>query len=200
MLRSWSKDRTLNRQREANQVRLAAAMTLAKLERWKRISLWYFDDLQADIVETSEMLVRDFDVVKARDFLWKRVHTTKFKSLNRVLDEEIDNSYTHISAFYPRIRHLFSLTMDRLREAEELMFQNVAGRTERVVLSFKDKQLGYETAMLGNALRECASSIRSQYTTRIDKELAGLLKFLIGIINADDAGLLARRTPPEPSA
>jgi hypothetical protein len=37
MLRSWSKDRTLNRQREANQVRLAAAMTLAKLEWAHRV-------------------------------------------------------------------------------------------------------------------------------------------------------------------
>ena len=192
VLRSWAMDRRLGRQRQADQIRLAAAGTLAKIERWRRISLWFFEELQTELVQTSELLASDFDVVKARDFLWKRVHAVRFATARRALDEEIDEAYAHISAFYPSIRESFLATMTRLRLAEEAMFKDAAAQTESVVLSFKDRMERFQSAMLGNALRETVDVIRSRYIEDMDRHMSDIIGRLNDIIASDETALLAR--------
>lgn len=45
LLLSWSQSRALEKREQANEVRNAAAETLAKFERWQEISMSIFDDI-----------------------------------------------------------------------------------------------------------------------------------------------------------
>src|SRR5712672_1543551 len=76
---TWTKDRDTRVREQANHVRVAAADTLAKLERWKALQLSLYDDLQPAFVETSEMLSTDFNVIRARDQLWKKINAARTK-------------------------------------------------------------------------------------------------------------------------
>jgi hypothetical protein len=106
LLTAWSKDRYLRRKEQANKVRNAAAKTLAKLERWRGLSLWIFQDIQSLFVETSEILARDFDFILARDFLWGKLNDARLKTFQRILDEEIEIAYVDLYSYHPIVRNL----------------------------------------------------------------------------------------------
>jgi hypothetical protein len=60
---SWSKDRLTREKEQADRVRSAAAKTLTQLDRWQALQLSIFRELQPVFVETSEMLVDNFNSI-----------------------------------------------------------------------------------------------------------------------------------------
>lgn len=54
LLFAWGQDRQIREREQADRIRAAAAETLAKVERWEELSLWFFQDIQPLYVETSE--------------------------------------------------------------------------------------------------------------------------------------------------
>ena len=86
---TWNKEIDTRRSAQANQIRVAAAKTLVKLDRWKTVSFSLFDQIRPDFVDTKEMLKKKFDVIEARDHLWKALHVTRAALLRRASEDQL---------------------------------------------------------------------------------------------------------------
>jgi hypothetical protein len=86
LITTLTKERDTRTREQADRVRVAAAKTLAKLERWQSLQLSLYQELQPVYVDVSESLARRFDVVAARDYLWKQVNAQRVRIAARILD------------------------------------------------------------------------------------------------------------------
>ncbi len=190
LLLSWGKDREIRTKEQADRVRTAAARTLAKLERWQSLQLSLYQELQPVFVETSEMLAKNFDVIVARDHLWKAVNNQRVKISARVLDEGLETAYVDLFAHYPAVRQAFIDALARLRKAEEIAVASLLSRTQGAVLSLKRKRVGYQTAELGNALRNAADTSREHFITETNTALDPIRNQLYRLISRTDSEIL----------
>lgn len=179
------------REREqANEVRRAAAASLAKLERWNELSAWVFEELQQATVETSELLLKSKDVVQARDFFWKSVNAAKLSSRKRFLDEQIEGAYVGLYAYSPSSRDIYKRTIDQLRLEEEAMYKTILLRAEEAIFRFRGRMEFYTTADLGNALRAVLAGEKESYGKRVANALGRIDSMLYEIVRADDRAVL----------
>jgi hypothetical protein len=195
-LRAWTKDREIRNKEIADRTRSAAAITLAKLERWRDLSLWFFQSTQPLFVETSEMLTNQFDVVATRDFLWKKLNEVRTEVSNRVMKEQIEIAYVELAGYHPAVYDFFTSTIGTLKENQGEAYDKFIERTQRVVMSYKSRQAGYQTAMLGNDLRTVAYESQSALRAQTDQTLKPIHEFLINIIAESDKAILTRKILP----
>ena len=192
LLYSWSKDQDSRTREQADKVRTAAAKTLAKLERWQGLQRSMYRELQPVYVETSEMLAKRFDVSGARDYLWKQINAQRVRIAARVLDEGIETAYVDLFAYYPSIRESSLSAVANLKEGEEAATLRLLHDTQTAVKSFEGKGVGYQTAMLGNALRDAAGPIEQSFVRSSDKSLEGIRRELYTLISREDQTLLSQ--------
>ena len=184
---TWSQEIRLQEIEQSSKIRNAAARILSKLERWQEISLASLDNVQPLLVQTSEMLADTYDVVAARDFLWKSLNEVKLELVRTHLDEDIESAYVEIYAYHPEIRTSLSAALLHAKAAEHGMFTALLAKTEADVLAFSDQRENYTTAHLGNALRATTAEIRSEYQHRLDNIMAPMETALLAtIIKSDD--------------
>lgn len=192
LLYSWSKDQDSRTREQADRVRTAAAKTLAKLERWQGLQRSMYSELQPVYVETSEMLAKRFDVIAARDYLWKQINAQRVRIAARVLDEGIETAYVDLFAYYPSVRESFLSAVAKLKEGEETAASKLLRNTQTAVMSFNGKKVGYSTAMLGNALREAALPIEESFVRNSNQTLEPIRSQLYSLISRDDQTLLSQ--------
>src|SRR5215831_16421217 len=75
VLVTWSRDATLRQRQQADEIRKAAATTLAKLERWQELSSAIFQESQPVFVTVSQNLGKNHDAASARDYLWRELNS-----------------------------------------------------------------------------------------------------------------------------
>lgn len=121
-LTSWAAERDLKELQRADRMRAAAALSIAKLERWQVLHLSLYDEIQPTLVETSEMLVSNFDVGKARDYFWKTLDRQHVQILKSIQEERVDTAYLDLLAFEPSYREQYVRTLKQLREVERQAF------------------------------------------------------------------------------
>ena len=80
---TWQKDIDTREREQAAEVRKAAAVTLAKLERFDQLTDLLFADLQPIIVDTGDMLAEKHDAELARDYFWKTVSASRLTQRKR---------------------------------------------------------------------------------------------------------------------
>jgi hypothetical protein len=98
LLFSWSQSRALERREQANQIRNAAAQTIAKFERWEEISTSIFDEIQPSLIEASEQLSKrntNSDVTQSRDYLYKEIRVASSETQRRLREEQIETAYVY---------------------------------------------------------------------------------------------------------
>jgi hypothetical protein len=194
---SWNKDRYSREKEQTDQVRIAAAKTLTKLDRWQALQLSIFQELQPVFVEISEMLLKDFTIVKARDHLWKTINSQRTHIAGRVLDEQIETAYVDLLSYFPAARNLFLNTLGQLKVAENESIEGFLVATQTDILSFEGKKETYETAALGNALRTTAANYRMQLETKTSSIIEPVRKFIFEVISKSDKEILmASRSLP----
>jgi hypothetical protein len=71
ILTELRKDRLLRRKELSDRVRRSTGIIITKADRWKQLSLRFFDELQPIITDADVLLVKEQDVVTARDFFWR---------------------------------------------------------------------------------------------------------------------------------
>ncbi|MDO8434125.1 MAG: hypothetical protein Q7S58_17135 [Candidatus Binatus sp.] len=194
LLTAWTKDRDSRTREQADRVRTAAAKTLVKLERWQGLQRSLYSELHPVYVETSEILSKRFDVVSARDYLWKRISAQRVHIASRVLDEGIETAYVDLFAYHPSVRSTFLEAVAKLKENEEVAASLLLRDTQAAVMSFEGKRAGYTTAMLGNALREAAFPIEQKLMQSSSQTLAPIRDELYALISSDDRDILKRST------
>jgi len=193
LLNVWLKEIQIRKKEKADRIRTAAARTVAKLERWKELSLWYYKDVQPLFVETSEMLKVKYDVSEARDFLWKKLSVARKDTAQRILDEEIEIAYVELYGYYPEIYDEFTSLIKKLKDLEEDAFWDFLNTTQSDVLKFKEyPEREYYPATLGNNLRAtCNKKLKSfQYT--IEAEIEPINNILYNLILKSDEDILKK--------
>ena len=197
LLVSWSEDRSLNMHEQANEVRNSAAKTMAKLERWREISLLLFDEIQPSLIETSEMLKQDRDqgtVIEARDYLYKSIQHSQLLTKKRLVEEEIETAYFYLYGYHPNMKVRFEHLFDRLQGLQKKMHHHLLLATQAQVLNYLDRDIAeqdYKTATLGDNLRRASADVRETSRKEIDNALAPMEKLLSKIVQQSDKSLLA---------
>ncbi len=194
---SWSREREFSRRSQADQVRIAAASSISKIERWKEISLTFFDEIQSVFVEASEIVVKDpekFNIVGSRDYLWKEINRARIATKRHIVNENIENAYSSLIAYYPGSRSYFREIIDKLNLADREMFEKVLNETQRVALSFDGKSGSYSTAQMGNALRWSTNDAMREFEGKIDPIIADVVAYLSSVIDKDDTMLILNRS------
>lgn len=196
-LRAWTKDREMRDKELADRIRNASAITLAKLGRWQELSLWLFQYTQPLFVETSEMLMKEFDVVAARDFLWRRLNEARAEVTSKIIDEQIEVAYVELCGYHSEVYALFTNAMLELKTSQRDVYDHFAKRSQEVVMSYETRQTDFLTSQLGNALRRAAHESHHELKDRTDQTLKPIQDFLIGIISESDKAVLNRKILPK---
>jgi len=192
LLASWSKDRYSRQKIEADKVRGAVAVAIAKLDRWLTLQLSGFQELQPVFIEASEMLAKNRDVVAVRDFLWKSIDAQRAKILSEILGEQIESAYVGLFSHFPAVRPLYLETLSRLREAEEDSMSGFLKSTQSKVLSFERHMNDYTSAMLGNELRATAIRCRKEFEGKVSEITKPARGFLLEVIAKPDQEILTQ--------
>jgi hypothetical protein len=191
---TWTKDRDLMVHEQADRVRTAAAQTLAKLERWQALHLSLYDQLQPVMVETSEMLDKEFNIVVARDYLWKQINAEHTRISSKVLEEGFETAYVDLFAYYPAIREKFLNVVESLKAGEQNALESLLLNTQEAVTSFHGKESTYSTAQLGNALRTEVFQVRKKFVDDTSSLLMPIRDQLYEIISTQDKDLIYKNT------
>jgi len=189
---TWNKEIDTRRSAQANEIRVAAATTLVKLDRWKTVSFSLFDQIRPDFVDTKEMLKKKFDVIEARDHLWKAMHVTRAALLRRASEDQVEMAYLELYAFHPEARGLFITTLANAKDEEARMYDELLKETQNVVLSWMGRKDEYTTAMLWKNLTNVSDAKRGQYQPSIDSIFAPLFEMLNKLITLPDDLILRR--------
>ena len=187
---TWTKDRDTRETQQADLVRSAAATAITKLDRWQTLQLSLYQELQPEFVVTSEKLAEEYDVVKARDYLWKTVSAKRIEISSKVLEEQITTSYIELLAHFPSARDKFLKMFNELNEAEETITNNFQEQSQQDILAFEGKQTNYTSAMLGNALRSTAVQYKEQLAKQTSAIIAPVREFLFDIIAKSNSQIL----------
>jgi hypothetical protein len=194
---SLAKDRNTRVSDQANKVRTAAATTLVKLDRWQSVQLALYQELQPTFVELSEDLLDQYDVVTVRDKFWKQVNLGRAKIAHQVLEEQLGTAYGDLLTYFPSARRKVVDAFSELGEVENRVTQSFMGSGEQRILSLRGKQADYQTAYLGNLLREAGMAGAEQLKKDSDKVLAPVRAYLFSVIALSDYELVnaARQAP-----
>ena len=197
LLLSLAKDRDTRVREEANRVRTAAATTLVKLDRWQGLQLSLYQELQPTFVELSEDLAKQYNVVIVRDKFWKQVNLGRTKVAGQVLEEQLGTAYADLLTHFPSARRKVVDAFSELANVEKRATQSFMGSGEQYILSLRDEQATYQTAHLGNLLRDAGDSGANQLKKESDQVLAPVREYLFRVIAMSDADLVdvARREP-----
>lgn len=187
---SWSKDRLTRETEQADRVREAAATALTQLDRWQLLNESLYQDLQPTFVKTSEMLQEDFDLTKARDFLWKEINRNRTQIKEKTLNEKIFTSYVKLLPHFPETRGQYISTLDQLRALEEEISGQFLEATQLDVMSAQKKKMNYTTARLGNALRTTALKYKDKLLSQSEEIIRPVREFLFQVIATPDQKIL----------
>lgn len=192
LLYAWHKDRLLKKKEYADRIRHAASSVTAKLERWRELSLRFFDDIQPLITDVDGVLLKHRDVIVARDSLWRGLVTARAESSRRILDEQIEIAYADLYGYDARIRDLFAGGVDLLKEIDERIFREVLKRTQADVLALSGVEATLQSAKLGNALRETCADLATQLAAELNTVLVPFRQEMIKLIEASDSQIVSK--------
>lgn len=189
---SWYKDRILRQKEYADRVRRAASYITAKLERWRELSLRFFEDIQPLITDSDGLLLKERDVLRTRDFLWRGLVVARAESSRRILDEQIEIAYADLYGYDARVRDLFTSAVQRLKEIDDNSFSEVLRRTQADVLTLKAAEKVVQSATLGNALRQTTADIASRLAILLDAVISSFRREMMRLIEATDSQIVGK--------
>lgn len=198
LLIAWSHERQSQNREQADKARQAAAVTLAKLERMQELSLWYYEETKPLFVQASEELAKNKNgVITTRDALWKQLDEARAKAVNRIHEEKIEQSYVELYGYYPQAYEILTTAITKLKERDEALFHEFQEKTQGDIFSFANEdrtQLkpGYDSADLGNKLRDTSSSYEEKLKSESDQILKTPREFILSVVVAPDEEILRR--------
>jgi len=191
LIHTLNKDRLLRQRQQADIVRKAAALLMAKLDRWSGLSLSLFDRIDPQFVSASESLPeKEFDLQYIRDYLWKDLNNIRVKIHEKVMEEDIETSYIELYAYDPEARRYFWLVLSRLNDEEEIMFGNLSKGIQNIIFQFKFSEKLYTTSLLRNILKNYSDEIGTAYSQRINIIIKVIDNDLHNIISRSDKEIL----------
>jgi hypothetical protein len=190
LLYSLKKERELRRKVQADTVRTASAKTIAKLIRWRDLSLGMFQRFQPVFVDTSQKLAEGSNSKVIRDLLWAQLHKCRFKTSEMILQENIEIAYVDLYGYYPQIKPIIEELISRLKKEEDLMFNEFLLISQADTKYFLNRK-EIESAELGNLLRKHARDVKARFQEKINKLIDPVSVLLYQVIIKNDKDILS---------
>jgi hypothetical protein len=187
---SLSKDRATRVADQANKVRLAAATTLVKLDRWQNVQDSFYDELQPDFVALSQDLKKKYDVVAVRDRFWIKGVQARARVQKQVSDEQLVTGYVDLLTHFPAARAQVSSAFASAEYIANKATRDFMARPEQAIFQFQGKESAYHTASLGNAFRQEAHASATKLHNDVDKEFESVRRYLFAVIALPDHELV----------
>lgn len=187
------KDRQFRRKEYADKIRRAAGTVIAKLERWKELSLRYFDDVQPMLTDTDVRLIKKGDMIDARDFLWRNLVAARANSTLRIVKEEIEIAYSDLSGYDPKIHAIYVKALGQLKNIDHHIYDRVLKYTQRDVFEIGKKLPEIQSADLGNALRSTCGDLAAELEGELSKVISWFRNEMLKLIEAGDKEIVERR-------
>jgi hypothetical protein len=193
LLISWHKDRQLKKKEYADRIRRAAALTTAKLERWRELALRFFEDIQPILTDADIKLTTEGNIIATRDFLWRNLVAIRAESSRRIVDEQIEIAYVDLYGYDPRVQELYQFSVRKLKEIDHDVSIRVLDFTQADVLKLKDTTGEFKSAELGNSLRLTIGRVALTFEYEINQILSIFRTEMIKIIEARDNDIVNKR-------
>lgn len=193
ILVSWARDRQMRRKEYADRIRQAAAMTVAKVERWQQIFLAFFQEVQKEVTQADVGIVKRTSAVDVRDAFWLGVVDAYGRSNERLLAEEIEIAYASLYGYDPRIHALFGEAIRRLRLVGNLCYVSFLDETQSLIISLGGQESTLASADLGNALRDVVNDKRMLAQESMQSVIEPFRDEVLKLIRASDAAIFGRK-------
>lgn len=190
---AWMQSKRLREKELATNIRNACANVLGKLERWRELNVALFENAQPLYVETSEMLEKNQNVIKTRDYLWKNLNATRNAIRHTVLEEKLESSYTDLYGYSPQLVDSFITVLSELKEVEKAVFSDFLEKTQQNVMDYQNKLGQYTSAMLGNELRELAAQCSETFEQNANTAIEPLKQKLTELLREPDQNIINRK-------
>ncbi len=187
---AWVQSKRIREKELATNIRNACANVLGKLERWRELNLSIFENAQPLYVETSEMLEKNQNVIKTRDYLWKSLNAARNEIRHTVLEEKLESAYTDLYGYSPQLVDGFTHALEQLKTVENAVFTAFLAKTQDSVMDWQSKLNQYTSAMLGNELRELAAQHGEQFEKNTHTAIAPLKQKLTELLRESDQALI----------
>jgi hypothetical protein len=184
LLVSTRKDRKLRKTQYADQIRSAAAVLTAKLERWRDLAQGLFEEIQPAITDADVGLVKERDVVATRDKFWHDLGVVRLAVSQRIRDEQIEIAYANLYGYDSKVRDLFLTAIDRLQRIREATYLKVSDATQGDILDFHGAEPS--SAELGNKLRTTCAETAARSAHEMTKVVEPFRREMIKLIEGSD--------------
>jgi hypothetical protein len=189
------KERDLRKQQQANEIRAASAKTLAALERWRTVSLSFFDEIQPLLVESGRALEKkDSDDVAVTDFFYSKAYGYRTAIEQRLAAEKIETAYVDMYRFHPSIKPFISSVIQDLADTNRAVFLKFLDGNQFAIVSEKMKKeipedQDRDERVLNN-MRLVAQRSKEELDDRVAKILRAPEAYLSAIVLKTDEELL----------
>lgn len=190
---AWMQSKRLREKELATNIRNACANVLGKLERWRELNVALFENAQPLYVETSEMLEKNQNVIKTRDYLWKNLNAARNAIRHTVLEEKLESSYTDLYGYSPQLVDRFITVLSELKEVEKAVFSDFLEKSQQNVMDYQNKLGQYTSAMLGNELRELAAQCSEAFEHNATTAIEPLKQKLTELLREPDQNIINRK-------
>lgn len=192
LLISWNRDRQLKRKEYADKIRRSAGTIASKLERWRELSLRFYEDIQPLLTDIDTLYFKDENIIEARDALWRGLVDARTKSSQRIMDEQIELAYIDLYGYDPRIQTIFSEAIMRLKTVDEAIYVQVLNLTQACVLQLHIEEDHYTSAILGNKLRNTCFELSQLDEILLNETIFPFNQEMIGLIQTSDDRIVSK--------
>jgi hypothetical protein len=187
-LYSRSRDRKVLVKEYADRVRSAAAETLSRVDRCQSILDSFYERMQTAITEADEIMVRENDAVKARDYLWKACYNVRHDVLAVFSEENIELAYAPLLGYRRNIYKLFKTGVEMAVRVSMDGFKVFRNVSQDAILNM-DKTEKPLSGYLGNRVRSVVARLQEQQQEQTAEALHQLRLFLLETISISDEAI-----------
>jgi hypothetical protein len=182
----------LRRREYADKIRKAAGTVISKLERWRELTLRFFQDIQPLITKIDMELVKDKDFIKVRDNLWMGITEARAVASQRITDEMIEMAYVDLYGYDPRIQNLYTAAINELKLIEAEVHREFLTLTQEDVLIIKKRTSTIKSGMLGNKLHGTSELVSSDCINLMNEAISIFRNEMIKLTEASDGSIVNR--------
>lgn len=193
LLISWQKSQELKRKEFADKIRRGSSTVVVKIQRWRELSIRFFEDIQPLITEADIELVRNQKVPDVRDTFWLKISDVRTMTSQRIIDEQVETAYIDLFGFDPRIQTLFTEVISRLRAIDKSIYTQTRYSTQADILSFLPQSGQFTRTELGNKLRNTCDLLCNECQRLMDESIEPFIKEMVRLIEQNDSQIVKRR-------
>jgi hypothetical protein len=187
---AWDQHRLSKAIEDRNRFTVAAATSLAKLERRRQHYIDYYFHIRPHFITASESYTSADLWAPVRDALWKEFEAEQSRTHRAQAGEEIEVAYVTLAAFDAPLYSEFRFALAELDRVAKDDLQSFRDAFQNVLWEKREQP----TASVSSALRKLADTHADQLSSKSEPLLANVRERILSLVqNPADAPLRLHR-------